>query len=176
VARVPDAEGEGDVAESIRARRPGGVLRPIDRVLLHSPQVANGWNTLLGTIRGGMNLRADLRELIILRIAVLNHAPYEWASHEKDAVEAGLSADQMSALRGPDPSSSGEFDDLQLAVLAYTDTITRDIAVPDAVFAAVSSRLDTQDVVEVTLTIAAYNMVSRLVVAMDVEIPTIGAA
>jgi alkylhydroperoxidase family enzyme len=171
VARVPDAEGDGEVADRIRRRRPGGVLRPIDRVLLHSPGVADGWNNLLGTLRNGTALRADLRELVVLRIAVLNDAAYEWESHVPDAETAGVGAGQRAALRTPDPSSTGEFDDLQRAVIAVTDVMTRDLHVPDALFGELAGRLGMARLVELVVTVAAYNMVSRLVVALGVEAP-----
>lgn len=169
MARIPETAGDGEVAERIRARRPGGVLRPIDRVLLHSPKVADGWNSFLGAIRGGMTLRADLRELIILRIAVLNDAPYEWDSHHADALSAGLSADQMQALRRTDADEAIELDDLQRMVVGFTDAMTRGVVVPDALFVELLESLGTEATVELTITAAAYNMVSRLVVTLGVE-------
>ncbi|MGH3494852.1 MAG: carboxymuconolactone decarboxylase family protein, partial [Sciscionella sp.] len=71
MARVPDGTADGPVAERIRARR-SGQLHDLDRVLLHSPPVADGWNTFIGVIREGTTLPGDLRELAILRVAVLN--------------------------------------------------------------------------------------------------------
>lgn len=176
MARVPETLGDGDIAERIRARRPHGVLRPIDKVLLHSPRVADGWNSLLGAIRSGMSLRPDLRELVILRIAVLNHAPYEWASHEADALAAGLGESQLEALRRPDAAQAGELDTLQRAVVCFTDALTREVAAPDALFDEIAAQLGTEQMVELTLTVAAYNMVSRLVVALDVQLPAGSAA
>jgi hypothetical protein len=43
------------MVEQIRARR-GGRLLNLDRMLLHSPPVASGWNALFGKIRGEMLL------------------------------------------------------------------------------------------------------------------------
>jgi len=170
VARVPDTSGEGAVAERIRARRPGGVLRPVDKVLLHSPRVADGWNSLLGAIRGGMSLRADLREIVVLRIAVLNDATYEWASHEQDAAAAGLTTAHLAALRRPDAAEAPELDDEQRLAVVLTDTMTREVAVPEALLEDVAARLGTEQLVELAVTVATYNMVSRLVVALGVEV------
>jgi 4-carboxymuconolactone decarboxylase len=177
MARVPDAEGDDEVAARIRSRRPGGVLRPIDHVLLHCPPVADGWNDLLGAIRARMGLRADLRELVILRIAVLNDAPYEWDSHQADAVAAGLSDEQIAALRGQDAAQSAALDELQRQVVRYADRMTARVDVPAELFQEVATSLDQRSLVELTITIAAYNMVSRLVVALDVEVAKqVGAA
>jgi alkylhydroperoxidase family enzyme len=47
--------------------------------------------------------------------------------------------------------------------------MTRDIHVPDDVFAAVRDAFDARGVVELTATIAAYNMVSRFLEALRIH-------
>ena len=163
MARLPDTDGIGEVAHRIRARR-GGTLRPLDRVLLHSPQLADGWNSLLGAVRSRMELPADIRELVILRIAVLNRAAYEWTAHEPEARRAGLDDGQLAELRRPEP----ELDERLRRVIAYTDAMTRDIHVPDELFDALRADFGDAEIVELTATVAAYNMVSRFLVALDV--------
>ena len=169
MARIPAAVGEGEVADRIRLRRPGGVLRPIDEVLLHAPQIADGWNSLLGSIRRGSALPADLRELVILRIAVLNGARYEWESHLADAKAAGLGQAQLDALHGPGPTDPAVFSDAQQAVFQLADVMTREVNVPDELFAELRARFDLPELVELIAAVAAYNMVSRLVVALAVR-------
>ena len=137
-------------------------------MLLHSPAVAGGWNSLLGTLRGGAVLPADLRELAILRIAVLNDAGYEWDSHESDAAAAGLTAEQMAALGEDDAVGLSVFTPLQAAVLRLTDTMTRGVRVPDDVFDEIAALLDVPALVELVVVVGAYNMVSRVIVALDV--------
>ncbi|MFT4083731.1 MAG: carboxymuconolactone decarboxylase family protein [Nocardioides sp.] len=166
--RVPEVSPQGEVADQIRLRRPGGILRPIDRVLLHSPRLAAGWNQLLGAIRTQTDLRPDLRELIILRIAVLNGAAYEWDSHLADAAAAGIDERHLAALRAEELDSAA-FDDLQLAVLRLTDRLTREVAVDDDAFSTLADELGAARLVELVTTVAAYNMVSRLVVGLGVE-------
>lgn len=166
VARLPDTDGAGEIARRIRERR-GGALRPLDRMLLHSPQLADGWNSLLGAVRSRMELPADIRELVILRIAVLNHAAYEWAAHEPEARRAGLDDAELAELRRPVP----ELGRRRGRVIAYTDAMTRDIRVPDEVFDALRGEFTDAELVELTATVAAYNMVSRFLVALDVQEP-----
>ena len=59
-------------------------------------------------------------------------------------------------------------DERHAAVLSYTDTMTLDISVPDKVFAELKKHFSEQEVVEITATVAAYNCVSRFLVALDV--------
>jgi alkylhydroperoxidase family enzyme len=54
------------------------------------------------------------------------------------------------------------------AVLSYTDAMTLSVTVPDDVFANLKNHFSEKDIVEITATIAAYNCVSRFLVALDV--------
>ncbi len=166
MSRVDDIEGTGEVAERLKARR-GGRLRPIDRVLLNSPALADGWNTFLGVLRGSLALPGPLRELVILRIAVLNAASYEWDSHLAVARAQGLSEDKIAALHG-DPAS-GPFAPEETLVLALTDDMTRHVEAPAGVFDALLDRFGDRVMVELVATIAAYNMVSRFAVALEIR-------
>ena len=47
--------------------------------------------------------------------------------------------------------------------------MTRDIEVPDALMERIAARFDARGVLEVVATVAAYNMVSRLLVALRIE-------
>ena len=46
--------------------------------------------------------------------------------------------------------------------------MTRDIEVPDALYARVAAAYTRQQVVDAMVTIGAYNMVSRFLVALDI--------
>ncbi|MCZ2819377.1 carboxymuconolactone decarboxylase family protein [Modestobacter sp. VKM Ac-2977] len=169
-ARLPDAAGDTPAAEVLRARR-GGELSALDRLLLHSPAVAEGWSALLGALRNGTTLTADLTELVVLRIAVLNGAEFEWVAHEPAARRAGVTDAQLAALRTPDAAAAPVFSPVQTAVLRFTDASSRQVDVPAAVFSAVRAHLDDRQVVELVTTVAGYAMVSRFLVALRVPAP-----
>ena len=169
-ARLPEAPDEGPTADLLRARR-GGVLTTLDRLLLHSPPVAEGWNALLGALRGATTLPADLRELVVLRVAVLNAAEFEWTSHAPIARRAGLTELHLRVLRADDALAEPIWSPVQAAVLAFTDASTRSVAVPDAVFAALRAHLDDRQVVELAVLVGGYAMVSRFLVALEVPPP-----
>ena len=169
--RVREAAEEGPTAELLRVRR-GGQLSALDRLLLHSPPVAEGWNALLGALRGATTLSADLRELVVLRVAVLNDADFEWVSHEPIARRAGLAGSQLEVLRRPGAAAEPVWTPVQAAVLAFTDASTRDVAVPDEVFAGVRTHFDDRQVVELAVLVGGYSMVSRFLVALQVPPPS----
>jgi AhpD family alkylhydroperoxidase len=136
-------------------------------MLLHSTPVAEGWLRYLTAIRHECALPGALREMVIMRIAHLNGAPYEAAQHAPIALREGLSEAQVDALA--DWHASTLFDDTQRAVLAYCDAMTREIRVPAETFAAIRRLFDPREVVELTATIGAYNMVSRFLEALKID-------
>jgi len=62
----------------ISARRYPRPLLPLDLALLHNPNIADGWNSLLGAIRSTTTLDPAVVELAICRVAVINCAVFEW--------------------------------------------------------------------------------------------------
>jgi 4-carboxymuconolactone decarboxylase len=143
-----------------------GRVSPLYQVLLNSPPIAQGWEQLLTAVRNRSSLPAELREIVILRVAVLNRAPYEFDAHVPHAKAAGVSDEKIDALRLE--RLAEVFTGRDLAVLQLTDAMTRDIEVPAALFEAVQADFDAQAMIDLTVTIAAYNMVSRFLVALQI--------
>jgi AhpD family alkylhydroperoxidase len=171
VARVRLIEEGQDPALSgiigtIKAER-GGRLLNLYRVLLNSPAVAEGWLKLFTAIRQKAKLAGCYRELAILRVALLNGADYEYRAHVPFALRDGVTQAQIEALA--EWRASGSFDEREQAVLAYTDSMTKEIRVPEAVFAGVRRHFDDRELVELTATVGGYNLVSRFLVAMEID-------
>jgi 4-carboxymuconolactone decarboxylase len=154
-----------DIEARIRAER--GRISPLYQVLLHSAPIAHGWEQMLSAVRNHSTVPPRLRELAILRVAVLNRAPYEFEAHVSHALQAGLSAVQIEALRATTVDRPLFMPDEQ-RVLDLTEAMTRDIEVSDALFEALCEHFDEQGLVEIVATVAAYNMVSRLLVALRI--------
>lgn len=160
-----------EVVDAVRARR-GGTLLALDRMLLHSPPVAMGWNSLLGAIRQQTVLSPRLRELAMCAVAALNGADYEWTHHAPLFLAAGGTPAQLEALRDPVRALAGDppLDAAERAALALTVEMSRSVAVADATFAAARAALpDDRHAFELVVTIAAYNMVSRVLVATGIS-------
>jgi len=145
----------------------GSVLH-LYQMLLHSPPVASGWLNYLTSIRQLSTLPGNLRELIIMRVAAINGAPYEADQHAPIALKEGMTQAQLDAL--PDWEASALFSSVERAVLAYTDTMTRHVQVPDEIYTAARAAVGSDRLmVELTATVAAYNMVSRFLEALQVH-------
>ena len=63
---------------------------------------------------------------------------------------------------------SARFSDEEKLILTMTDHMTRDIEVPAALMQEVTRQYEPSHVVEMVATVAAYNMVSRFLVALNI--------
>jgi alkylhydroperoxidase family enzyme len=152
------------LVERIKAER--GKLVNLYGMLLHSPPVAEGWLAFLTAIRQKSSLPGRIRELVILRIAVINAADYEFRAHAPIALAEGVSQGQIDALCASDFEP---FDAVGRATLVYCDSMTRDVNVPDTVFQAVRVHFTERELVELTATIGAYNLVARFLEALQID-------
>lgn len=193
--RIPyryPAAGADPIADAIRERRGARGLTPLDGSLLNAPAIANGWNTLLGATRTKNSIPDDVREMMILRVAAHNSANFEWIQHAPVAEKAGCTTAQLAAVRDVRAplSTSSVLSPLAKAALALADDMTTKVKVQDSTFALLKSafannvkelgdsgKLDgfegedlvNRKLAEATLTVAVYNMVSRFLVAIDVD-------
>ena len=95
-------------------------------------------------------------------------------AHFPPARKAGLSLAQIAVIRDTSNVMSDKVDpghvlsEIQRAALTYTDWMTKNVQVPQEVFDALKAHLTDQEIVEITITVATYNMVGRILVALDV--------
>jgi len=169
MARLPYADpvavADRPLVEAISAQR--GEILHLYQMLLHSPPLTAGWLHYLSAIRQQCGLPGAIRELVIMRIAQLNRAAYEAEQHAPIALAEGISQAQLDALE--DWRASHLFDDTQQAVLALTDAMTQTVQVPNAVFEAARRHFNATGMVELVGVIAAYNMVSRFLEALEID-------
>lgn len=159
---TPEAKA---VAERIIAER--GSLLHLYQMLLHSAPLAEGWLAYLTAIRQRLSLSGALRELVIMRVAIVNGAQYEADQHAPIALKEGLTQRQLDALAQWERSDA--FSKEQRAVLELTDRMTRNVQVPAPAIDTVREFLSNREVVELVATIAAYNMVSRFIEALGIH-------
>jgi alkylhydroperoxidase family enzyme len=172
MARVPliDEQTCLDLADSIARIKGarGGRLINIYRLMLHSPALANAWFDLNQAVRYGTEIDGQCRELAVIRVAILNDVEYVQRAHGPAyALKEGLTPEQVTALA--EWQSSKLFGGRQRSLQAYTDAMTREIDVPDAVFAEVRRHFSERQTVELTMLIGAYNMLTRFLKALKVD-------
>jgi alkylhydroperoxidase family enzyme len=131
-------------------------LQQLDLTLLHSPAVADGWNSFLGAIRTKTSLSDDVREIAICRVAVINEAWYEWGHHAPLAEAGGVSEAGLKVLGSSkiENTEGAALTDKQWAVVKYTDAMTENVTVPQDVFDNLRKHFSEQEVVEITATVS----------------------
>jgi AhpD family alkylhydroperoxidase len=172
MARVPLIEEakHPELAESIAKIKGarGGRLINIYRLMLHSPALANAWFDLNQAVRYGTEIDGQSRELAVIRVAILNGVEYVQRAHGPAyALKEGLTPEQIAAL--PDWRASQLFNAQQCALLAYTDAMTENIEVTDDVFDNARKHFSERQIVELTMLIGAYNMLTRFLKALKVD-------
>ena len=176
MARVPliQEQDHPELAELIEKFRSGrrGKLINIYRMLLNSPAFAESWFNHSNAVRWKTTLDGRLREIVIIRMGHLAGSQYVLRQHVPSlALAEGLSLEECDALA--DWSASNMFSDRERAALAYTDTMTRDIDVPDEIFAEVKRHFDDRQIVELTVLIGTYNMNARVLQALELDLEPI---
>lgn len=168
----PTYAEEEAIVGRILARRGASGLIALDRTLLHAPVIADGWNAFMIAIRSRSSLPGAVRELVFCRVAALTGAWYEWEIHSPIAKREGVSDDVLNVIKAGEElsiqSSTPSLSDLQMTVVRYVDAMTLHARVPDAVWQGIAAYFNNKELVELTASVAGFNLVARFVVALDV--------
>jgi alkylhydroperoxidase family enzyme len=157
VAADTDDPALAKVFDVFRTR--GREVPNLYRTLGNAPPMLQAWVDLAWPLRNQSTTSRGLRELIIMRVAQLTDARYEWIAHHDMAIESGNSAEAIAALK--DWRNSDVFSDEERVLLALTDEITTDLEVSDATWADLAERWQPGELIELILTAAFYSCVSR---------------
>lgn len=172
--RIPDwtrdaAARDPALLDAILKRR-GGKFIKLDLALLWSEPLARGWNAYVGAVRRELAIDPRLKEIAICTVARITGADYEFTHHWPEYVKAGGDDRLRARIMDPDSATTdtGFSEDERLAI-RYAIAMTRDVKVPKSLFALLAARFSPTELVELTAAIATYNMVARLLVALEVE-------
>ncbi len=167
MARVPYLE-KADLAEADQDL----LKRPISlhKALVNSPNAARAFSGLGQYIRYGSKLDPRLRELAILQVGWLARSPYEWSHHVKIGHDFGVTDTDVQALIDDTAGKPAALDALALLVLKGAREITNAGGMEEATFAALQSALGNEQVVDLTLTIAFYCAVVRVLATLQIDV------
>ncbi len=148
-------------------------LYNIYRAIAHTPDGLRQFMRLGSYVLTRSGLDARLREIAILRTGALNRCRYEVAHHVPIARGVGLtSAEVRAAIEG----DAASFDERGATVLQFATELTRDSRVSPGTHAAVAGFLDERGLVDLTLTVAYYNLVARMLNGLEVDLEPAFAA
>jgi 4-carboxymuconolactone decarboxylase len=137
------------------------------RALAHAPELTHAWIDWAWALREQCSTPRALREVMILRTAVVMRSEYEWHQHVAMAERAGVTAEKIEAI--PAWQTSSVFDAAERVALMLTDCMLTG-NVSDAVHDELDRHFTTQEQVELALTAGFYAMVPRVLDACRVPV------
>ncbi len=167
MARVPYLE-PADLADDDKYL----LKRPIwlAKALVNSPKAARAFFGLGGYIRHGSKLDPRLRELAILQVGWLAKSPYEWSHHVKLGHDFGVSYEDVQALIDDTDGKPTTLDAITRLVLQAAREITTGGEMAADTFAALQAEWGNELAIDLTLTIAFYNAVVRVLGTLKIDV------
>lgn len=186
LAPIPPGEWPEEMAGALAALRPPRPRhepprrRPEDPkglnllgTMAHHPDAARAYHTLCGHVLFGTTLSERQRELLVLRVASRRAAAYEWAQHVVLARRAGLSDAEIEAVRGAldrDAPGGNGWSRLDVALIEAADDLVDDARIGDRAWAELAADLDAAQLIDVVLTVGAYEVLAMLLRSFDVAL------
>jgi len=172
MARIKLIENEQappQIAELYQKMESKGVpVLNLYKALATSPPMISTTLKLGNLLLSEVKLSPKLRELVILRVAILAGSEYEWTQHVPLALAFGVTQPQIDDIHKW--TRSDQYTDEERAVLQYTDEVALRVKVADDTFEALRGHLDERQIVELTLSIGYWGMVARVLVPLEIEI------
>jgi alkylhydroperoxidase family enzyme len=108
------------------------------------------------------------RELLVLRVAAVRQADYEWAQHVVLARDAGLDDDEIARIAdGPDAPGWAPLD---AAMLRAVDELVADATITDPTWDTLAGELDEQQLMDLIFTVGAYDVLAMAFRSFGVEL------
>lgn len=168
MARVPYLTVD-DLADEDKDLLKRGIT--LHRALVNSPNAARAFSGLGQFIRFKSRLDPRLREMAILQVGWSTRAPYEWSHHIKIGMGFGVTKDDIRAIIADTEGKPTKLSDLDRLVLRAAREAVAGPGIAAATVEALKQQLDNELLVDLTVTIAFYCAVVRLLssLAIDVE-------
>ncbi len=174
MSRVPDLEfnalslEQKQLHATIAGPR-GGVVRGPFAIWMRNPGIAEKANLFGNELRIAGKLDKRLFELMVLTVARHWSAQYEWFAHEKAALEAGLPAAIVEAVRNREPPPFKKRD--EEAVYRLVAELNRERSLSDAAYDQALAILGLDLLIELVTSVGFYTMVAMVLQAFDAPVP-----
>ena len=178
---LPPDEWPEAMRDALAALRPANPRHPLpvrnpDRpkglnalgTLAQHPELTTAYHTFNGHILFGSSITPRQRELLVLRVATLRQAEYEWAQHVVLAGDAGITDEEVDRIvEGPDADGWSPF---EAALVRAADELVADAVVSDGTWAVLAAGLTTPQLMDVVFTVGAYEILAMAFKSFGVEL------
>ena len=118
-------------------------------------------------IRDETSLLPRQRELLIMRVGIVNRSEYEWAAHSRIGRQVGMTdIDVARIIAGP--TSSG--DALETRLLRAVDELNRDDAVADDTWTALEATLTLSQLLDTLITVGGFRSATFAINSAGVQL------
>ena len=146
----------------------GRIVGPL-RVWLESPELADPAQALGAFCRFGTSLPRRLSELAIITTGAFWRASFEWHAHAPMAIEAGIDAAAVEAIRTGKTPHFSRAD--EAAVHGFARELIETRRVSEEAFRRAVGELGLKAVVELVGILGYYSLVSLTLNAFEVPVP-----
>ena len=181
IAPLPRAEWPEAMRDAMAALRPPNPRHPLPSrepgrpkglnalgTLARHPELTRAYHVLNGHVLFATTLSPRNRELLILRVAAVRQAEYEWAQHVVQAGDAGLASDDIARIaEGPDAPGWSALD---AAMVRAVDELIRDAMVSEATWSVLAGELDVQQLMDLVFTVGAYDLLAMAFRSFGVQL------
>ena len=158
IKRVEPTENEVLAGLEARAKQPN----PFFRVMANRPEVLKNFPQLYAAIAGPGSVERRIKSAVYLACSYANQCAFCIAANTPGAKKAGLTDDELAAIR---EERDAGFSDAERAVLAYARELTRSATASGD---TLRRHFNDEQIVEITLVAAMANFTNRFNNALNV--------
>jgi alkylhydroperoxidase family enzyme len=136
--------------------------------MAHHPALTRAFHVFNGHVQFATTLSVRQRELLVLRVAAVRRASYEWAQHVVLGGDAGLDDDEIERI-AEGPQAEG-WKPLDRALLSAVDELIADARIGEDTWNALAAELDQQQLMDLIFTVGAYDVLAMALCSFGVEL------
>jgi 4-carboxymuconolactone decarboxylase len=136
--------------------------------LAHHPALTRAFHVFNGHVQFATTLSVRQRELLVLRVAAVRRAGYEWAQHVVLGGDAGLDDDEIERI-AEGPQAEG-WKPLDRALLSAVDELITDARIGEDTWKALAAELDERQIMDLVFTVGAYDVLAMALCSFGVEL------
>jgi alkylhydroperoxidase family enzyme len=180
IAPLPSREWSEEVRAGLAALQPPDAKYELRRAkdepkalnalgtLARYPKLMHAFHSFNGHILTTTTLTPRQRELLVLRVAHVRDAVYEWKQHVVVGRRAGLSDEEIARVaEGPDVEG---WEPIDAAMLRAVDELIADALVTDGTWAALAESFDEQQLMDLVFTVGAYDVLAMAFRSFGIQV------
>lgn len=169
LAPLPEDEWDDEVHNALAVLLPPGRVNQRDAgnllgTLVHHPRLTQAYLRFNRHLLGGSTLPIRLREIVILRVVHRRDCAYLWSHHVPIAQRAGLSPEDIAAIRQGQATSEPD-----RAAIRAVDELDEATKVSDDTWTVLGRHLDDRQCMDLVFTVGGYLLLAMTVKTFGVE-------